>query len=260
MVRRSFSNPFLRVFSRRRSNDEDVSNRRKESLDQTVLSGDSSRFNPVASADGVPSHVQSSKNDVGVSVAGAGSLTSPALRASKSDPTMRSPVPPAEACQCYECMVPQNQFLPQRTDFANNFVGSPSYHQQQQQQQQFRPSTMNSQEVCQPPSNSLSRDPILQARIEAVEIQQRLLGEIHPDVIFSLTSLAKMCERKGDLELALEIMRESQFRTMKAKTLAYEQQISRLQHQQELENEFNRGGGVLVPSEISFSHENSYGR
>lgn len=107
------------------------------------------------------------------------------------------------------------------------------------------------QEFAHPPSNSFERDPTLQARIEAVEIQQRLLGEHHPDVIFALSSLAKLCQKRGDFEGALSIMRESQVRSMQAKTLAYEQQVSRIQQQQEIARD-----GVLVPTEISF---NSFG-
>jgi hypothetical protein len=122
------------------------------------------------------------------------------------------------------------------------------------QQQQFVPSmnAMRNQEFVQAPSpNNSFRDPTLQARIEAVEIQQRMLGEHHPDVIFALSSLAKLCQKRGDFEGALSIMRESQVRTMKAQTLAYEQQLNRIRQQ-----EMGRDG-VLVPSEISFAYENS---
>jgi hypothetical protein len=102
----------------------------------------------------------------------------------------------------------------------------------------------NQQQYQEPSSFAL--DPAIQGRIEAIEIQQRLLGENHSDVIFALSSLAKMMQRKGDFQGALAIMRESQFRSMRANTLAYEQQLNR---QQRLESGF--GGGVCV------SYENS---
>ena len=95
---------------------------------------------------------------------------------------------------------------------------------------------------------------IIQARIETLEIQQRLLGENHPDVIFSLSSLAKLCQKRGDYEGALSIMRETQVRSMKAKALAYEQQLNK---NQQLEVQNGRDE-ALVPSNISFSNDNSY--
>lgn len=248
MVRRSFSNPFLRVFSRRRSkNDddkEDVSNHRKESVDHTVLSGDDSRFNrSVTSADGfVPSHVP---------YPNTGTNPSPALRrASQSDPSIISTSsPPTEHCMCCECMSRDPYLQTNRNEFANTYVRGPSPPYQPQQQQFVQASPMyTGQEFAHPPSNSFERDPTLQARIEAVEIQQRLLGEHHPDVIFALSSLAKLCQKRGDFEGALSIMRESQVRSMQAKTLAYEQQVSRIQQQQEIARD-----GVLVPTEISFN-------
>jgi hypothetical protein len=124
---------------------------------------------------------------------------------------------------------------------------SPPY-QPAQRHFQTAPPPMNAtynQEFVHPPSNNFGRDPTIQARIEAVEIQQRLLGETHPDVIFSLSSLAKLCQRRGDFELALSIMRESQVRSMKAKTSVYEKQDS-ITDQQEYQ--------AVVPPEISFSY------
>jgi hypothetical protein len=251
MVRRSFSNPFLKVFSRRRSkNDNEVaSKQRKESMDHTVLSGDDSRFRSVASDGSMPSHAQPYQV--------SGAPPSPGMRrASKSDPSMRYPGSPVEACQCHECIATQDRLLQNaRTESANSYRGVQSLPYYPQQQQQFLPTmnAMHNQEFVQPSSNnSFGRDPTMQARTEAVEIQQRMLGEHHPDVIFALSSLAKLCQKRGDFEGALSIMRECQMRTMKAKTLAYEQQVSRIQ-QQEMD-----GRGVLVPSEISYAYENSY--
>lgn len=233
MVRLSFSNPFLRSFSRRRSKNDDDSRRRKESMDQTVLSGDSRLNKSVASAEGllVPCSIYSGQ--------GAGTALSPKLRrASNSEPTLKSSGQAPEPCQCLQCMSSSDRGL------------HPSY---QPQQQQFTPPPMmytaHNQEVS-PPDNIFGRDdPIIQARIEAVEIQQRLLGETHPDVIFALTSLAKLLQKRGDIEGAINIMRESELRSTKVKTMAYEQQLSRMQRQ-ELES--------LVPSEICIMDDDSF--
>lgn len=241
MVKRSFSNPLLRVFRRRSKNDDDkdASRHRKESLDQTVLSGDDSRFNR-----SMTSHASSTSTFA---------PASPAMRrVSQSDPSIQSSGLPSEAFMSYECISSQDLLMQNsRPEFVENHAGSPSVPYQTQQQRFLPPPTnTNSQEFVQPPSNSFERDPTLQARIEAVEIQQRLLGEHHPDVIFALSSLVKLCQRKGDFEGALSIMRECQMRSMQAKTLAHEQQVSRIQ-QQEM-----RGMEGVLPSEISF--ENSY--
>jgi len=247
MVRLSFSsNPFLRSFSLRRSKNDNDSGRRKESMDQTVLSRDSRLNKSVSSAEEllVPCSIHSSQ------VAGA-ALSSILRRASSSDPTLKSSGQASEPCQCFQCMTSSDPFLQSHEAYyANDYSDGlqPPYQPQQQHQQQFTPSP-NNQELP-PPDNIFERDdPVIQARIEAVEIQQRILGETHPDVIFALSSLAKLLRKRGDIEGAMNIIRESEFRSTKAKTMAHEQQLSRMQRQ-ELES--------VVPSEISIMDDNSF--
>ena len=250
MVRRSFSNPFLRVFTRRRSKNEgdEHDNRRKESLDQTVLSGDDSRFNrSMTSADGGVGISTGNTNDMSIAT---NKPPSTLRRGSNSDPMIKSPSLAAEPCQCIEC-IESRDLLFQNASQAlatDQEVEASSRYQPAQRHFLTAPSPMNTVHnqdfFVHPPSNNFGRDPTIQARIEAVEIQQRLLGESHPDVIFSLSSLAKLCQRRGDFELALSIMRESQVRSMKAKTSMYKQQGSNTGQQEY---------GAIVPSEISFS-------
>jgi len=92
-----------------------------------------------------------------------------------------------------------------------------------------------------PSSKRPSPDVALQARIEAVEIQQALLGENHPDVIFALSSLAKLHQRRGDYREASSIMRDSQKRSFLAKT------VSRHHHSVDFQPQND------IPREISFS-------
>ncbi|KAL7461804.1 hypothetical protein ACHAXS_002211 [Conticribra weissflogii] len=86
-----------------------------------------------------------------------------------------------------------------------------------------------------------SADVALQARIEAVEIQQVLLGENHPDVIFALSRLAKLHQRRGDHSQASSIMRESQKRSFLAKNVPQHHHSVAVQAQNS------------IPREISFS-------
>lgn len=89
------------------------------------------------------------------------------------------------------------------------------------------------------PRSKVSVDPTLQARIEAVKIQEQLLGLSHPDVIFALAGIAKLYEKRGDQAQAANIMRESQMRTIMAKNARNQNQYS-----QEAED---------VPTEICIS-------
>lgn len=256
MVRRSFSHPFL-LFSRRRSKDdgEEKNNRRKESLDHTVLSCDESQCK--ASSNGFTTETPLPMN-IKDSVTVIGASSSPTLlrRASKSDPAIRSPQLQTEACQCHECIAIQQHYLrTSRSHIAPNHFEdlTPHYHHQQQLYHQhfMSPPSIKNRVSSQP---NFEHNKIIQARIETLEIQQRLLGESHPDVIFSLSSLAKLCQKRGDYEGALSIMRETQVRSMKAKALAYEQQLNK---NQQLEVQNGRDE-ALVPSNISFSNDNSY--
>ncbi|KAL3785139.1 hypothetical protein HJC23_013298 [Cyclotella cryptica] len=268
MVRRSFSNPVLRVLASRRRDkndkkvDEDLSNRRKESIDQTVLSGDDSRFNrSVASfSDGFVVEPIDAVKPSGAQVAAAPPLT-PLRRASKSDPTFRSQGPLAETCHCSECTSSQER-IPRRTsaEFATDWNGGrfdvPAMPYMQPSSYISRHET-NQRDFLH--NLNFDHDRALQARIEAVEIQQRLLGENHPDVIFALSSLAKLCQKRGDFEGASSILRESQVRSLRAKTWANEQQVSRIQLFLQPEDHLS-SERVHVPSEISVSFQSSLNR
>ena len=81
-------------------------------------------------------------------------------------------------------------------------------------------------------------DPALQARREAIMIQQKMLGENHPDVIFALRSLSSLHQKRGNHAEAASILREAQMCSSKANSVR-----ERQKHQVELN----------VPIEISFS-------
>jgi hypothetical protein len=99
------------------------------------------------------------------------------------------------------------------------------------------------------PSFYRFHDPTLQARIDAIRIQQKLLGENHPDVIFALSSLAKLQQKRGNHTEAAAILRESKMRIMLAQS---NPQFCLggycVQNPQELDHSD-------VPNEISFSHQ-----
>ena len=65
---------------------------------------------------------------------------------------------------------------------------------------------------------TLQVDPTLQARIEAVKIQEELLGIAHPDVTFALAGIAKLFEKRGDHAQAANIMKDIQMRSIMAKS------------------------------------------
>ncbi|KAL9191329.1 hypothetical protein ACHAXT_001035 [Thalassiosira profunda] len=92
-----------------------------------------------------------------------------------------------------------------------------------------------------------ARDPALQARIEAIRIQQQLLGDNHPDVIFALSSLGKLQQRRGNHAEAASILSEARMRSQLANSAP---QLSSLggasPHSGQRESP--------VPTEISFSH------
>ena len=69
------------------------------------------------------------------------------------------------------------------------------------------------QSIIQPSSSNSA----LHARIEAIRIQQQYVGDNHPDVIFALSTLAKVQERLGNHAEAAAIRDESQMRMTLAK-------------------------------------------
>ena len=255
MGRKSFSNSFLSIrsfSSRRRANraDKKASNEgngdgaesgRKFSIDHTVVSGesnnrlnDSLHFRRLASFETIDNTVENVSSPVNSHFVAMTvgeeeqEVVPPAstMRVSKSDPLLSlnyyGPNTGAVCkCQCVDCTSP------------------PPTHLLMEAPQQL-------QQTAPPPAPI---DPALNARIEAVRIQQQLLGENHPDVIFALSSLAKLYQRRGDHREASSILRESQMRSFLAKTVPQQQpQRHPRQYQDDL---------YCVPTEISFSRENS---
>ncbi|KAL3756605.1 hypothetical protein ACHAWU_010413 [Discostella pseudostelligera] len=96
-------------------------------------------------------------------------------------------------------------------------------------------------------------DSSLQARIEAIRIQQQYVGDNHPDVIFALSSLAKAQERRGNHVEAAAIWKESQMRMMLAKyASSHPMYLSNTcigPNHPSTENYF-----AMVPTEISYVH------
>lgn len=54
------------------------------------------------------------------------------------------------------------------------------------------------------------KDPAVRARQEAIRVQQRLLGEHHPDVLFSLECLIRFHRERGEHHEALVVFEEKQ--------------------------------------------------
>ena len=92
-----------------------------------------------------------------------------------------------------------------------------------------------------PPQSSFkpnTTDPALEARLEAIKIQEQLLGENHPDVVFALSSLAKLYQKRGYHVDAASLLKESKMRSSRSHSAP---QL----YPQEKSN---------VPTEIAFSH------
>mmetsp|Transcript_10929 Transcript_10929/g.24867 ORF Transcript_10929/g.24867 Transcript_10929/m.24867 type:complete len:293 (-) Transcript_10929:340-1218(-) len=89
-------------------------------------------------------------------------------------------------------------------------------------------------------------DPALQARIEAVHIQERLLGVHHPDVIFAFSSLEKLFARRGMYVEASQIRMAAQRRSFEAIHTAATGGQMRADAQEPPAN---------IPAEITFQHE-----
>ena len=70
-------------------------------------------------------------------------------------------------------------------------------------------------------------DPALQARIEAIKIQEQSLGISHTDVLFALSGIAKLFDKRGDHAQAAKIRKEKQLRSIMAQVKS----TSELQHE-----------------------------
>lgn len=281
-------------FSSRRKQSDDNSERgsnssttRKVSIDQTVLSGDdNSRHNRSIQSFDVseassPMYRRSSSSGQfdcpvveGRQTNEVDTLASTLRRTSLSDPSFLAhyPIETDSSCHCDDCYLQQRYSM-----MSNGYYGVPNQQLSAQNQSFARvdatasaspqfssfysPVTQKTQPPLPAANNNSSKqdDPALRARVEAVQIQQQLLGQNHPDVIFALSSLAKLHQKRGNYKEAETVMRESQMRSLLANTvppIRYQnEEVSQGSFVEDDEDERcnDVGGGVAIPGEISFS-------
>jgi len=118
---------------------------------------------------------------------------------------------------------PQQWYIPCSTSQRPQVSAVPPRSPQQQSSSSSKPNIM---------------DPALEARLDAIKIQEQLLGENHPDVIFALSSLAKLYQKRGYHVDAASLLKESKMRSSRSHSAP---QL----YPQEKAN---------VPTEIEFSH------
>lgn len=223
MARKSF--PSLHTFSiaRRRKSGasgsdkascQDDVQKRKVSVDHTVLLGDDSRHTPSQDfsrsfdVDGqlefLPPHFTHQTDEEYF----AGSAAS-TMMPSHSDPSIFHHNNTDSGL--YPCLESSRSIAPRDHELKRSMHSCPAIG--------VAPLQSPSPHGSPPPSAfNRSSDPTLQARIDAIRIQQKLLGENHPDVIFSLSSLAKLQQKRGNHTEAAAILRESQTRTRLAQS------------------------------------------
>mmetsp|Transcript_4299 Transcript_4299/g.9525 ORF Transcript_4299/g.9525 Transcript_4299/m.9525 type:complete len:288 (+) Transcript_4299:82-945(+) len=243
MTGRSFYNPLSKISkaaARRRkssgsSGDKgnfDRTNDRKISIDHTVLTGDDSRHNPSSrsfDADGsVEIFPRQFSKEYPADEHGADSR----MKASLSEPSFLAHHPIPDSMYQYQEHSP-SALSP---NLCNSVRSLPS-----------SPGAAGHQNAPQPPATPKSNDPALQARIEAIRIQQQLLGDNHPDVIFALSSLAKLHQKRGNYAEAASILRESQMRRMQAQSGPKRTAPSAMHRDNPQEEQ-------CIPVEISFAH------
>jgi len=266
VLRGSFSNPLQRAFTHRRKNSDkdDVNAKmksRNESIDQTVLTREDSQQMTAMADDMCPSSFEVEDFVDQPARARTDALIGDAppngdydyhdyyhdrgtMAHSHSDPSFSAQYTAAShcSCTCIDCYakVPQHQ---QR--FSQSYPGSGGYVLSSSPQPSHPPPPPlgpppNYFSYITPPNEKVTVDPALQARIEAIKIQEQLLGLAHPDVIFALAGIAKLYEKRGDHAQAANIMKEIQMRSIMAKS-APQGNLNRSSH--EVED---------VPVEISF--------
>lgn len=252
----SFPNPLQRAFTHRRKNsDKDGVNpnidSRKVSIDQTVSTKeDSHQMN--AMADMYDSSFDldfvdqpgRARTDALIGDAPNGDYgyhSRETMTYSHSDPSFYAQYTAAGPCSCVDCCAHVPQHHQQR--LTQSYTGPGGYEYVSSLQPSHPPP------MSLPPNYYINRaprydtvnvDPTLQARIEAVKIQEQLLGLAHPDVIFALSGIAKLYEKRGDHAQAASIMKESQMRSIMAKS-ASQSNLNKSSHEAE-----------DVPIEISF--------
>lgn len=237
VLRGSFSNPLLRAFTHRRKNcDEDDVNAkmksRNESIDQTVLTReDSQQMNAVAddmchSSFEVEDFVDQPSRALTDALIGAappnGDYDYPDLGAmthSYSDPSFSAQYVTASQCPCIDCraQVSQHQQCLRQSYTVSGGLLLGSSLQPSHPPPPLGPPPDNLGNIT-PANEKVTVDPALQARIEAVKIQEQLLGLAHPDVFFALAGIAKLYEKRGDHAQSANIMKEIQMRSIMAKS------------------------------------------
>jgi len=244
MVRRSFSNPLLRFTKDRRKNensggnDDDVNKmnhakeNRKVSIDQTVLSREDSH--QMMSSDVSPSSFEVDEVDRQLSRAlpnnnnelidapnGYGYNVHYRVR---PDSYSDQSYPAVSLCTCIDCCAQErHQHLSSHPLAQGGGYGYVPISSKQ-------------------PTHIPRIDPALQARIEAVKIQEQSLGISHPDVLFALSGIAKLYEKRGDHAQAANILKDCQLRSIMAKS-ATQGSLNGSHHEKE-----------DLPIEISFPH------
>ena len=274
MNRRSLSNTIgsLLPFSKRKNGlenttDPDDSVRRKISVDHTVLSSStashdfSRRSYDVDCYETALSPSNFATNNVhateracyGEATAHEQGAVSSMRRLSSSEPSLQHishPQQPTGFCACPDCCNHPSNRRMARQDQPLRYSGSslmPSQHSHNNQQWTSAPTYFQQPTSSSPKPNNT--DPALQARIEAIRIQQQLLGDNHPDVIFALTNLSKLHQKRGNHAEAADILKESQMRSALAKsTPQFSPSTSRPSFPQEQYSN--------VPGEISFTYLN----
>ncbi len=217
MVHRSFSNPLLRFTKDRRSrkkenpNNEDAYNdddalvkNRRASLDKTVCASDDSEQQHVES-------LHSSDYDYEVVVNQQQQL--PALCRMMNQ----------SSCSCIDCSAHIQHRCLMR-------LRQPPFHGHGKSRGYVSISSTSSSPPTRPPILAPAYadtpttlwnapdvdDPALQARIEAIKIQEQSLGINHPDVLFALSGIAKLYDKCGDHAQAAKIRKEKQLRSIMA--------------------------------------------
>lgn len=257
-MKRSLSNTFgsLLPFSKRKNGlknttDPDDSVRRKISVDHTVLSSSTASHDFSRGVDCYETVLSPSNfatNNVHATegaYGGAAAHETGAVRLSSSEPSLQHINPQTTGhCSCPDCCAPSNRRMT-RQDQPLRYSGSslmPSHNNQH-----WTSAPMHFQQPTSSPKPN-NTDPALQARIEAIRIQQQLLGDNHPDVIFALTNLYKLHQRMGNHAEAADILKESQMRSALAKSAPqFSPSTTRPSFPQEQSD---------VPGEISFTYLN----
>jgi hypothetical protein len=215
MVHRSFSNPLLRFTKDRRKKEENPNNEdandhalvknRRASQDKTVCTSDDSEHHHVS--------LQNDSFDYDYEVVNQQQQPQPVeLR-----------VLNRSSCTCIDCRAHLQHRCLMR-------LRQPPFHGHGESRGYVSIPSTSSSPPTRPPIlapayantpttlwNAPDVDaPALQARIEAIKIQEQSLGISHPDVLFALSGIAKLYDKRGDHAQAAKIRKEKQLRSIMA--------------------------------------------